>query len=160
VSLTSWLILASAGVWELLSQSKGRQWVLAAGLLLLLLLEPMGEVMLYYRYQNGNRDDWKTAFALVNRLKEPDDKVVVTETRLGDYYTEGDGTIHFRALDYENLAAEEGRIWFIEDNNLAEKMPEIHHWVEQNSELISNLDVHVRARNFKMRVHLYDPAGP
>ena len=89
VSLTSWLILASAGVWELVSQSKGRHWVLAAGVLLILLLEPMGEVTLYYRYQNGNREDWKTAFALVNRLKEPDDKVVVTNTLLGDYYTEG-----------------------------------------------------------------------
>jgi uncharacterized membrane protein len=160
VSLTSWLILASAGVWELISQSKGHQWVLATGVLLILLLEPMGEVTLYYRYQNGNRDDWKTAFTLVNRLKEPDDKVVVTNTRLGDYYTESDETIHFRALDYENLAAEEGRFWFIEDNNLGEKMPKIYRWVEQNSELITNLDVHVRARNFKMRVYLYDPAGP
>lgn len=160
VSLTSWLILASIGVWELLSQSKGRQWVIAAGVLLILLLEPMGEVMLYYRYQNGNRDDWKTAFALVNRLKEPGDQVVVTNPRLGDYYTEGGGTIHYRGLDYENIAAEEGRIWFIEDNNLGEKMPDIYRWVEQNSELIANLDVHVRARNFKMRVHLYDPAEP
>jgi 4-amino-4-deoxy-L-arabinose transferase-like glycosyltransferase len=157
VSLISWLILAGLGVWELFCQSKGRTWLLVSGVLLILLLVPMSENILYYQYQNGNRDNWTAAFRLVNRSKAPGDMVVVTNTQLGDYYTEGEGTINFRRIDYDSLPTEEGRVWFIEDNNLGEKLPNILRWVEQNSDLISNYDVHVRARNFKMRVYLYDP---
>jgi 4-amino-4-deoxy-L-arabinose transferase-like glycosyltransferase len=159
VSLTSWLILASAGVWELFSRSKGRTWILALGVILILTLVPIGESVLYYKYQNGNRDDWKAAFTLVNRVREPGDKVIVTNTRLGDYYTEEGGTINYRALDYDNLPTEEGKFWFVVDNNLGDKQPRLLQGIEKNSELIANYDVHVRARNFKMRVYLYDPAG-
>ncbi|MFC1923236.1 glycosyltransferase family 39 protein [Chloroflexota bacterium] len=157
VSLTSWLILAGLGVWELFRQSKGRKWILVLGVLLILVLVPLSENILYYQYQNGNRDDWTAAFRLVNRLKVPEDMVVVTNTQLGDYYTEGEGTINFRRIDYDNLPTEEGRVWFIEDNNLGEKQPNVLRWVEQNSDLIANYDVHVRARVYKMRVYLYDP---
>ncbi len=105
-------------------------------------------------------DDWKAAFTLVNQSKLADDKVVVTNTRLGDYYSEGDETVNYRALDYDNLAEEEGRYWFVVDNNLGDKQPRLLGWVEENGELVENYDVHVRARNFKMRVYLYDPALP
>ena len=158
VSLTSWLILAGLGVWELFRQSKGRTWILVSGVLLILLLVPLSENILYYQYQNGNRDNWTAALRLVNRSKVPGDMVVVTNTQLGDYYTKGEGTINFRRVDYDSLPTEEGRVWFIEDNNLGEKQPNILRWVEQNSDLIANYDVHVRARIFKMRVYLYDPA--
>jgi mannosyltransferase len=159
VTLISWLILSGLGVWELFSQVKERNWLLVSGLLLILLLVPMGENVLYYQYQNGNRDNWKAAFRLVNHSKAPGDKVVVTNHRLGNYYTEGGGTINYRGVDYDNLADEGVRVWFIEDNNLGEKLPNTLRWVEQNSELVANYDVHVRARNFKMRVYLYDPTN-
>jgi uncharacterized membrane protein len=158
VSLTSWLILAGLGIWELFSQSKGRTWILVSGVLLILMLVPMSENVLYYQYQNGNRDNWTAALRLVNQSKVPGDMVVLTNTQLGDYYTEGEGTINFGRIDYDSLPTEEGRVWFIEDNNLGEKQPNILRWVEQNSDLIANYDVHVRARVFKMRVYLYDPA--
>jgi hypothetical protein len=156
VSLTSWLILAALGVWLLFTQSKGLGWVLALGALLILTLEPVSEAYLYYRYQNGNRDNWKAAFTLINRLKEPGDQVVVTNTQLGDYYT-GDQTQNYLRFDPENLPANGERVWFVEDNNLGEKIADKLRWVEANSELIANFDVHVRARNYKMRVYLLDP---
>jgi uncharacterized membrane protein len=159
VTLISWLILAGLGVWELYLQSKKRTWLLISGLLLILLLVPMSENVLYYQFQNGNRDNWKAAFRLVNRLKTPDDMVVAEDNWLGDYYTEGGGVVNFRRVDYDNLPDEDVRVWFIEDNNLGEKLPNALRWVEQNSDLIANFDVHVRARNFKMRVYLYDPTG-
>jgi mannosyltransferase len=158
VSLISWLILAGLGFWELFSQSKGRAWILVSGVLLILMLVPMSENILYYQYQNGNRDNWTAALRLVNRSKVPGDRVVLTNTKLGDYYTEGEETINFWRIDYDSLSTEEGRVWFIEDNNLGEKQPKILRWVEQNSDLIANYDVHVRARIFKMRVYLYNPA--
>jgi hypothetical protein len=158
VSLTSWLILAAFGVWELFKLNRDRAWILVSGILLILLLFPMGENVLYYRYQNGNRDDWKGAFELVSRLKEPDDLVVVTEKRMVDYYLDEDVGVNFNDLDYETLAESDLRYWFIEDNNLGEKNPEILAWVAENSDLIADMDVDVRARKFKMRVYLFDPS--
>jgi uncharacterized membrane protein len=160
VSMTPWLILSALGVWKLFKQTRGRSWIIVSGVLLILLLFPMGENVLYYQYQNGNRDDWKGAFELVNELKEPGDKVIVTEQLMGDYYLEDDITYNYYYLDYENLPGSDNKIWFVVDNNLGEKDPDILKWVKENSELIANKDVVVRARKFKMRVYLYDPSEP
>ncbi len=156
IALTSWLILAAAGVWELIRRVESKTWYLAAGVLLILLLEPVSEAVLYYRYQNGNRDNWKAAFTLINRLKSPDDQVVVTNTLLGDYYTDGKDTVNYRALDLGNLPSV-GRYWFVEDNNVGDKSPPTLRWLQQNADLIAVFDVHARARVFKMRVYLYQP---
>ena len=160
VSLTPWLILSALGVWELFKQVEGRAWIIVSGVLLILLMFPMGENVLYYQYQNGNRDDWKGAFELVNELKVPGDMVVVTEQRMGDYYLEDDVSYNYSYLDYDKLPDSNQRYWFVVDNNLGEKKPEILEWVKENSELIANNDVVVRARKFKMRVYLYDPSEP
>lgn len=160
VSMTPWLILSALGVWKLFKQTRGRSWIIVSGVLLILLLFPMGENVLYYQYQNGNRDDWKGAFELVNELKEPGDMVIVTEQLMGDYYLEDGITYNYNYLDYENLPGSDNKYWFIVDNNLGEKDPDILKWVKENSELIANKDVVVRARKFKMRVYLYDPSEP
>jgi uncharacterized membrane protein len=157
VSLTAWLILSALGTWELLRQSQGRTWLLASGVLLLLLVFPMGENVLYYQYQNGNRDDWKGAISLVNEMKAPGDMVIVTEERIGNYYLGDDSSYHYTYLDYDDLDESGHRYWFVVDNNLGEKYPEILQWVESHGQLIDNKDVVVRARNFQMRIYLYDP---
>lgn len=159
IALTSWLILAATGVWELFQRVESHAWYLTVGVLLIMLLEPMSEDVLYYRYQNGNRDDWKAAFTFINRLKGADDRVVVTNTLLGDYYTAGNGTINYRALDLDNLPADGHRYWFVEDNNVDEKSPAILRWLQQNADLMAVFDVHVRARVFRMRVYFYEPGA-
>lgn len=159
VSLTCWLVLAALGIWLLLDQARGLGWVVVAGALLLLVLAPLSEAVLYYNYQNGNRDNWKAAFALIEQLKEPGDLVVVTNNRLGNYYVK-DGTLNYRRISLENLSSNDDRVWFVEDNNLGEILPQTLSWVEANSKPIANFDTHVRARNFKMRVYLYDPVSP
>jgi len=159
ITLTSWIVLAALAVWTLLKEVKGLYWILGIGILLLLLFEPLSEAFLYYRYQNGNRDDWRSAFELIDRLKEPEEKVVVTNPLLGNYYSK-DPTIRFRALDYQNLPQDQGSIWFVEDNNVGEKLPGMVEWLETNANLIGNFDVQVQARKFKMRVYRYDPDEP
>jgi uncharacterized membrane protein len=158
VSLTPWLILSAAGVWELFRQNRGRSAVLVAGVLAILIAFPMGENVLYYQYQNGNRDDWKGAFELVEKLKKPGDIVIVTEEGMAQYYLEGENINDFSFIDYDALSESGQRYWFIEDNNLGEKDPQILEWVKENSELVANKDVEVRARTFKMRIYLFDPA--
>jgi len=160
VTLTAWLILAALGTWELYKQTKGRAWVLVSGVLLILLLFPLSENVLYYRYQNGNRDDWKNAFALVNKQKLPGDLVIVSEQGMGDYYLDEEITAHYRSLDYDNLPETDHRYWFIVDNNVGEKYSAILDWVVENADLLENYDVNVRARNFQMRIYLYDPSAP
>ncbi len=58
------------------------------GILLLLVLEPLSEDALYFQYQNGNRDNWKAAFQLIEQDKVDGDIVVVSEPLVGNYYLE------------------------------------------------------------------------
>jgi hypothetical protein len=120
------------------------------------LVTPLGEDVLYYKYQNGNRDNWKAALELVRQQKEAGDLVVTANRALGDYYLQ-EKTIGLQGLDLSRIEGNGSRVWFVEDMNVEELFPQVHDWVEQNAQLVANLDVHVRARNFKMRVYLYDP---
>lgn len=160
VTLIPWLIMSAIGTWELFKQNRGRSWILVAGVLLILLMFPMGENVLYYQYQNGNRDDWKGAFQFVNERRQPGDLVIVTERGMGDYYLDEEIVKDFSDLDYAKLPGSDQRYWFIEDNNLGEKDPDILDWVEDNSQLVATKDVVVRARTYKMRIFLYDPSEP
>jgi hypothetical protein len=156
VSLTSWIILASLAFHELRASIKGDPRIFLVGILLVMVLEPLSEDFLYHQYQSGNRDNWKAAFELIEDNIWPEDRVVVTEPLLGDYYMAAE-TVGIGSLDIDALSTSEGRVWFVEDNNLANKFPKKMRWIEKNAQLISNFDVTVRARLFKMRVYLYDP---
>ncbi len=157
ITLTSWVILAGLAVVELLFQSQKHIKILALGVVLFLLLQPLSEDILYYRYQNGNRDNWRAAFELVEDQRETNDLVVTTNPELADYYLQ-DETIDLRSLDLTSIDSNEGRVWFVEDMVTQEQFPEVHHWLEENAQLIANLDVHAQARNFVMRVYRYDSA--
>lgn len=158
ISLTSWLILASVAVTELFHQTPKNSKLLAVGVLAILILVPLSENALYYKYQNGNRDDWKGAFALVNQRKEQDDLVVSSNKQIGNYYLM-EGTISMENLDLGKIEGSTKRVWFVEDMNVEPKWPWMHDWLQKNAHLVANFDTHVRARNFKMRVYIYDPAS-
>jgi hypothetical protein len=156
LSLTSWIILAGVGMDQLFTNVRGTARVLAVGVFLILPLGAMGENLLYYSYQNGNRDNWKAAFQLIDARAEPDDLVVTTEPLMGLYYL-NHPVSGIEATDLERIVDEGQRAWFVEDNNLASKFPKKMRWIETNARLIANFDVSLRARLFKMRVYLYDP---
>jgi mannosyltransferase len=159
ISLTSWLVLASVGVRELFTQTRGLSRILAAGTLLILVLEPLSENILYYQYQHGNRDNWKAAFTYIEHNREPDDRVAVFNNMQGAYYLK-EKTLNIDQIDFGNLETSSQRIWFVEDMTLGELNPRALQWILDNTVLKANFDVHVRARNFKMRVYLYEPHGP
>lgn len=156
LTLTSWLILAGVAARELFLQTPKSARMLGIGALLILLLVPMSENALYYAYQNGNRDNWKAAFALVKEQKKAGDLVVTADPLLGDYYLQ-EKTLNLGKVDPAQLIENGERVWFVEDMNVQWKFPRMLHWLEKNTQLVADLDVHVRARNFKMRVYLYDP---
>ncbi|MFC1975507.1 glycosyltransferase family 39 protein [Chloroflexota bacterium] len=156
VSLLSWIILASLAAVELLVQAPKHIKILAVGVLIFLVLHPLSEDVLYHQYQNGNRDNWKTAFESVRKQKQVGDLVVAANTELGDYYLQ-DKTMSFRSVDLASIEEGERRVWFVEDMVAQQIFPDVHNWLKANTQQVANLDVHIQARNFKMRVYLYDP---
>jgi hypothetical protein len=158
VILTSWIVLAGVAVVYLLQNTPRKIQALPVGILLLLLLHPLGENALYYQFQQGNRANWKGAFAYVQQHKLPSDRVVSPNTELGDFYIEGGATVGFANLDLGDIERAEHRVWIVEDMLGRDLYPEIHAWLAQNAQLVSVFDNRVQARNFYMRVYLYDPA--
>lgn len=158
ICLPSWLLLTAIVAVELVRRIRHQPTsFLVAGVLLLLVLEPVSEDILYYRYQNGNRDDWKGAFAFIERHKQPGDLVVAGNPAVGEYYL-GHRPLGMQSVKPQDLIEQHrGRIWFVEDMTMQDKAPEVRRWVRQNTTLVSVLDVSVRARTFTMRVYLYEP---
>jgi hypothetical protein len=50
-------------------------------------------------------------------------------------------------------------MWIVEDLTVKQIYPEEYAWVENNAHLVANLDNHVNARVFTMRVYLYENHG-
>lgn len=159
ISLMSWIILASVASKEVLFQPPIRSRILALGILVILVLAPLSEDVLYYQYQNGNRDNWRAAFEYVQQQKAERDLVIVPDHNLADYYLQ-EQTVSMGGVNLTRLREVEGKVWFLEDMNVEVKYPQLYEWMLENSELVANMDVHLRARNFKMRVYMYDPAEP
>ena len=159
VSLMSWIVLASVAVRELYNQTQRGPTILAVGVLLLLTLSPLSEDVLYYQFQNGNRTDWKTAFEFIRDHKAEDDLIVSADPELGTFYLEEEA-IGMEGLEVSHLVGHGERVWFVEDMNVEQRFPDLHSWILGKTQLVANIDVHVRARNFKMRIYLYDPPEP
>jgi hypothetical protein len=114
---------------------------------------------LYFRYQNGNRDDWRAAFAFIQQHKRAADLVVAADQQIADYYLQTE-TLAWDRYDPTAFSAKGRRIWFVEDMNTEAVQPHLFAWIKQHAQQVADLDVHVQARNFKMRVYLYDPIQP
>jgi mannosyltransferase len=158
VSLTSWLILAAMVVSELFRRLKLEGRPLAIGILAILLLTSAGEDLLYFRYQNGNRPNWKEAFEFIQAHQRPGDTVVTAGQTIGDYYLSGE-VINYVWFDPQAASTATHRYWLVEDMEVDELFPKKARWVKENAQLMGTFDVIFHARNFKMRVFLFDPNG-
>ena len=159
LSLTSWLVLASLAIRVLWNEISPRAVLLVAGVVLVLFAHPLSEDVLYFRYQNGNRDNWRAAFAYIAQHKSDDDLVVSADQLIGNYYLQSE-TIAWDHFDPAALPSTGGRVWFVEDMNAAAVHPHLLAWIQQHAQQVAEFDVHVHARTFKMRVYLYDPVEP
>ncbi|MBX3001859.1 MAG: glycosyltransferase family 39 protein [Caldilineaceae bacterium] len=158
ISLYSALILAAWAVVFLIQSTPNSTRVLAVAVLIYLLASPLSQNLLYFRYQNGNRDDWRAAVAVVQQHKHEGDLVFGAHPDLTSYYL-GEPAQALHKLDLDKVKSAENRIWLIQDMNVAEVRPDIEAWLQREPLLISVHDVNVQARNFKMRVYLYEPVG-
>jgi len=154
VSLTSWIMLAALAVNELFVRSKGSNKILATGVLAVLLLSSVSEDVLYSQYQHGNRDNWKAAFQYIRDQRQPRDLIVAANPDVGTYYM-GENVLGFQHLTLTDLESY-SRIWLVEDFNTRDVFPELHAWMVQNTRQMANLDNHLNARSYTMRVYLYE----
>jgi hypothetical protein len=157
ISLTSWVALAAFSVTAFIKNTIQSGKLLSLGMLFVLLTSSIGENVLYYFYQNGNRENWRAAFSYVSQHRQPDDLVASGHALIADYYLSTD-TTYFGNFDLDEEIVKGNRIWFIEDNASIQKFPALHSWLIENTQLVSVHDVTFQARIFSMRVYLYDPA--
>ena len=159
ISLYSALLLAASAVVFLIQSSPKQQTrLLSVAVLIYLIAAPLSQNLLYFRYQNGNRDDWRAATAVVQQHKEAGDLIFAAHPDLAAYYL-GEPVDGLHKLDLDGVDSTGQRIWLIEDMNVAEVYPHVEAWLHQGPRLISVHDVNVQARNFKLRVYLYEPGG-
>ena len=126
-------------------------------MLTVLVVKSRSEDVLYYRFQNGNRDDWRGALQVVKSRMEPGDLVISSSPNVASYYL-GAPVLGFENFDLEAPDESGAPTWFVADMNAKGRYPATYQWMTNNADLVANLDVHVRARNFLMRVYYLDPA--
>jgi hypothetical protein len=156
IALPSWLVLASMAALHLLNGSSKASRIVALSVLAIMIMVPMVDNVMYYRFNSGNRPNWKAAYAYIERNWETGDIVAVPEPLLGEYYLPGK-TVDVVTLDLDALAEGDQRVWFVEDLNLEYQRNQVYEWLRSKSIEAAVFDVQVQARNFKMRVHEYLP---
>lgn len=161
VVLTAVILLAAVAIKEVMVQMSavnGR--LLSLSLLAILIATPMSDNVLYYQFQNGNRDNWKAAFAYINSHIEEGDLVITANRALADYYLgrETLGMQNVEQIGLENVLEEtDGRTWVVVDVTAVGKGPTTMRWAQNQARLLNNFDTHISARTFPMEVYLYDP---
>lgn len=159
LALPSWALLAAYAMVSLLRQVKGEYRWLALGVLAIMLIEPVSQDLLYYTAQNGNRQDWKGAFAVVEKGWQAGDEVVTTRTEIGEYYLPGMPVTWTQGLKPKNIPKAGQRVWFVIDDRTGFVSPELNSFLQNNTRLVSVNDVYIPGLPMIMRVYLYDPAA-
>lgn len=153
-SLFSWLALAGVGIQELVKRLPASSLGLAPAVAATLLAASAADLFLYYTEQNGNRPDWRAAFAYIAEHGRAGDRVVSSDLDVFRYYL--GAPFVYRTWDAPEPT--EGRTWYIEDLVVDEMYPQQLNVVQDMSEPLANYDVHLPQRTFPMRVYLVD--GP
>lgn len=158
-TLPCWIVLAVVAVKELSVRVRGHARVLAFGVLLLVVADPASQDVLYYLYQNGNREDWKGAFAQVQQRRSTGDVVVTTRPEMAGYYL-GEEATWTQGLQPDQVVSGGRRTWFVIDNRTGFVSPRLQSWLEEETRLVAIRDVNLPGKTMMMRVYLYDPERP
>jgi 4-amino-4-deoxy-L-arabinose transferase-like glycosyltransferase len=151
-SLFSWLALAGVGLQMLLDRLPASAKGYAGLAAVALVTAYAGDLFLYYTVQNGNRDDWRGAFAYIEANALEGDWVVASDEDIAHYYLE-DASLHIRHWG----AAEQpegARVWYVEDMTVAELYPEQLAEATAAARPMADFDVRLPGRTYRMRIYL------
>ena len=132
VILPFWAILGAIAFREMFVQTGKRGKLLALGILLLLVADPLGQDALYFAYQNGNRPDWRGAWQIVSREKTDGDLVLATRPELGHYYLD-DEVASINSVDPDTIERDGNRVWFVIDEATGQVDPDLEQWIGPRS---------------------------
>lgn len=135
MTLPFWAILGAIAVKEIITQTENYGKVLAIGVLIVLLADAASSNLLYYQINNGNRRDWRGAFAFVQERKQEGDIVVSTRPQLGEYYLE-EQVISAWDIDPDIIVRSGERAWFVFDSTMIWTAPIMKSWFEANGNLM------------------------
>jgi hypothetical protein len=153
--LFSWIILAAVGVRELVTHVNGSYKWLALGVLVLLLADAGSQNLLYYRANNGDRGDWKTAFYIIQQNSQPDDIVVTYWPEFGPFYLDRQ-FIPYEEIDVSTILNSKHRYWFVIDSETIWANPDVKAFVEKDAQLIDIRYLRT-PDDFFLRIYRYDP---
>jgi mannosyltransferase len=155
-TLPFWAILSAITIKEIFVRTEQYGKLLPLGVFTLVLATALSQNMLYYEFQNGDRSDWKGAFAIVQQRKGNTDLVVATRPELGYYYL-NDKVRSINSLDPSTIELNGNRIWFVIDEATGGVEPKLEQWVYENGELVDVRDVYQPGKSLSIRIYLYDP---
>jgi 4-amino-4-deoxy-L-arabinose transferase-like glycosyltransferase len=158
VAFPCWVILAALGIDALASRLKKADTVFVIAVLLTLAADMLGTNLTYYRINNGNRRDWKQAFALVQANLRPGDQVVATWPQLGGYYLKRD-VEQWDEISVDEVMHSQERIWFIviPDMTWYTGTEDLYWWISRNTRMITTYYLRT-VDNTNLEIYLYDPA--
>jgi mannosyltransferase len=135
-----------------------------------LILPALLDQVLYFTARNGDRPQWREAFAEVYERKAPGDLVFTNNANVGEYYfaPRSDGLrhpVHVHNLDRYSFLAEQHwarqprRAWFVinEDRLLewpARAREEFLAMLASNARLVASFELDVGVRDLDVRVYL------
>jgi hypothetical protein len=149
-SLFSWLALAGLGIQALaerLSKDARFMALVVAGALI---ASSASDLFLYFTVQNGNRADWRSAFAYIAEHGSPGDRVVASDQDIFEYYL--GSPFVYRRWDADPPPGA-SRVWYIEDLVANERTLAEVKAVEQRIQPLVEYDVYLPGRTFPMRVY-------
>ncbi len=81
--------------------------------------------------------------------------MVAANADLGRYYL-GHSVRRLALYDFAAIPAGAKHVWIVDDSSLVRSVPQQYAWIRTHAHEVANFDVHVSARNFVMRVYIYD----
>jgi mannosyltransferase len=156
MAMPFWAVLGAVAAKELFAQSQKHVKVLALGVVLVLFADAASQNVLYYGFQNGNRENFKDAFAMVQERGLPTDHVVSTRPEIAAHYL-GVQAIDSNRIDLDGIEAAGERTWFVLDSR-THISDRLQSWVDEKAKLKGVFDVHMPGKEMLMRVYLFAPA--
>ena len=155
MALPCLVTLAAVAVKDAYTLLQAHRKVLAIGALAILLASSLGDDLLYYTVNHGNRYDWKSVFALVQEQSVVGDQFVSTRPQIGAYYFHQE-IKDFKEMNPDTIAQSGSRYWFIVDSEKIWGNRKMKRWLEENGHLI-NFQYLRLPKELNLRIYLYSP---
>jgi mannosyltransferase len=154
MTLPAFAILAAVAAKEIFLHAQKPGKLLAVGVVLLLVADASSQNFLYFTFQNGNRENFKDAYAMVQERMAPEDWVVTTRPEIGEYYM-GIQPVDSNQIDLDGIIASGRPAWFVMDNR-THISDELQEWFPANTRIEGVFDVFIPGRLMETRVYYYD----